>query len=79
MLPTFTESDVDMSNMHYVLFPESRYNRIGLTVYNTKCAFVESIYEKITASPETMVLFTSNLKIHNIIYENGDSILYQTN
>jgi len=79
MLPTFTESDADLSNMHYLLFPESRYNRIGLTVYDTKSAFVESTYEKITASPETTALFVSNLETHNIIYENGDSILYQTN
>ncbi|WP_042699472.1 hypothetical protein [Methanocorpusculum bavaricum] len=76
MLPTFTERDPEISSMHYVLFPKSRYDRIGLKIYNTKGAFVESTYEKITASPETTALFENNMRYYKLFYDNGDSQIY---
>lgn len=79
MLEIFTKSDADLSNMLYVLFPESRYKRLGLTIYIKNSEFVEASYQKVTVSPETTTLLTSNLKTYNTIYENGDSILYQIN
>lgn len=80
MLPILTEMDANMRDIHYVLFPESRYNRIGLVViYKRNTEFVEGESKLFTASPETTIIITSNLKTYNRIYENGDSILYQTN
>ena len=74
----FTKLD-SARGMAYVLFPYSKYDRIGISIANGYTEYLEADRNTFYSSDEATKIFEKNIINHNVIYETKFSRLYYTN